>query len=183
MERQYWDNQNFLNYRAAVKILIIIAFWEALIMTALPYFHFTSEILDGVVDTVLLSVLSGLSIWLFILQPEGKKANQELANSVRFARQKADAIDQMAISSLTDLQGRILYVNDKFCEISGYRREDLLGKDHRIVNSGLHSKAFFKEMWDHLQSGKYWHGQVRNKKKNGEYYWVDSYNIPIFDAD
>ena len=128
-------------------------------------------------------MLSGISIWLVILRPEEKRANQDLAKSVLFARQKAHAIDQMAISSLTDLQGRILYVNDKFCEISGYHREDLLGKDHRIVNSGLHSKAFFKEMWDHLQAGKYWHGQVRNKKKNGEYYWVDSYNIPIFDAE
>ncbi len=91
------------------------------------------------------------------------------------------AMDQHAIVSITDTQGKISYVNEKFCEISKYSREELLGKDHRILNSGFHSRNFFAELWEVVSEGRVWHGQIRNKDKFDNYYWVDSTIVPFLD--
>jgi two-component system, sensor histidine kinase and response regulator len=93
------------------------------------------------------------------------------------------ALDQHAIVSITDLNGTICYANDFFCEITGYLRSELIGKNHRIINSGFHSAAFFETLWATISSGKVWHGAIKNRSKNGEHYWVDSTIVPLLDAD
>lgn len=94
-----------------------------------------------------------------------------------------NAINEHALVSVTDATGIIIEANDKFCEITGYSREELIGQDHKIINSGTHPKAFFTELWATITSGQKWHGLICNRAKNGKLYWVDSAIVPIKDED
>ncbi|MDY6897155.1 MAG: GAF domain-containing protein, partial [Cyanobacteriota bacterium] len=91
------------------------------------------------------------------------------------------ALDQSAIVAITDTAGAITYVNDRFCDISGYPRDELIGKTHRILNSGYHPNSFFKDLWSTVTAGKIWRGQICNRNKNGSLYWVESTLIPFLD--
>ena len=88
------------------------------------------------------------------------------------------AVDQASMVSAADRQGTIVYINDNFCEISGYKKDDLLGQSYRMVNSGYHPKAFFQNLWETIIAGRVWKGLVRNRAKNGSFFWVETTIIP-----
>ncbi len=108
-----------------------------------------------------------------------RKMNEELQQKMKAVTDYQYALDESAIIAVTDQAGKIIHVNNNFCRISKYTTQELIGQDHRIVNSGYHSKDFIKNLWTTIASGKVWRGEMKNKAKDGTYYWVDTTIVPF----
>ncbi|MDP3267172.1 MAG: PAS domain S-box protein [Sulfuricurvum sp.] len=93
------------------------------------------------------------------------------------------ALDAHSIVAITDVKGTITFVNSKFEEISGYKSDELIGRNHRLLNSGVHGTEFWKEMYDRVSHGNIWHGEVCNLAKDGSYYWIDTTIVPFMDEN
>jgi two-component system sensor histidine kinase/response regulator len=92
-------------------------------------------------------------------------------------------MDQHSIVSIADVDGNITYANDKMCEISQFSRDELMGENHRIFKSGHHGEEFFRELWETISHGQVWHGEIKNQKKNGDYFWVESSIVPFMSTN
>src|ERR671921_164587 len=110
-----------------------------------------------------------------------KEAEEALRSSLRRMADLKAALDESAVVAITDQQGKITYVNDRFCEISKYYMEELVGQDHRILNSGHHTREFFGELWSTILRGEIWRGEIKNQARDGSLYWVETTIVPFLD--
>ena len=114
---------------------------------------------------------------------ERKRIEGEMAGNLKALAEFKDALDAHCIVAITDTRGKITYANDKFCAISKYSREELIGQSHRIVNSNYHSKAFMEELWQTISNGKIWQNIIKSKTKDGSFYWLDTTIVPFIGVD
>jgi len=117
-----------------------------------------------------------------IIQARTSDLENEVSINEKIARELESqkfAMDQHALVSITDPRGNIIYANDLFCKISQYSKSELMGQNHRLINSGVHSNEFWKECWDTVKNGKTWKSEVANKAKDGSIYWVDGTIVPF----
>lgn len=156
----------------------------------------------GIGIIIILIFVSGFAVLFFRLQQKERDTNTKLSISNKELEEQKEelsatlqmvehlnaqlqaqnnTLNKIAIVSITDLEGNIISVNDNFCDVTGYNRDDLLGNNHRILNSGEHSNKEFRKMWKTITNGNTWRGELKNKKKNGRYFWADTAIATIFD--
>ena len=172
-------------------ILLVIALSviaaEASVMLLLNYLPPLSMLQEALADAAMLVVLISPALYLFLFRPMVAQLRQRtrdakvLQDSLGELRSLKFALDRHAIVSITDAAGQIVYVNEKFCKASKYRREELLGQDHRILKSGVHDSGLYVDMWKTILDGNVWQGELCNRSKDGEHYWVETTIVPLLD--
>jgi PAS domain S-box-containing protein len=175
-------NQIFLS--SLLRISLIIGLIEGLIMVSLHNITGLTHFEEDVLDTLLLILISSPVLWLIVLKPLVRviaKQQKTTTEQIRVNAELRMALDAHALVSICDARGRIIYANDKFCELSGYSQDELLGQDHRLVNSSYHDKAYIHGIWETITQGRIWQGEFCNRNKSGQLYWVDSTITPLLD--
>ncbi len=133
---------------------------------------------NAVFNVALLTILSSTLLWFLAVRPLTLQIDQERRSS---NRELLSALENHVLVSIADVQGRIVYANDMFCKVSGYTQNELIGQDHRLVNSGHHDQDYIRNMWHTIAGGQVWRGEFCNRRKDGGLYWVDSTIAPVLD--
>jgi PAS domain S-box-containing protein len=156
--------------------LCVVFFGELVVMLALPYLLPVNagKWIEALFDAALLSTV--LTAFILPLMLHYRTRNLRV---VRRALRLQYTLDQHAIVSTTDVTGRITFANDRFCEISGYTRQELIGQNHRLLKSGQHPPEVYIDMWSTINQGRTWHGDICNRSKNGDLYWVHATITPF----
>ena len=179
------------NFLSSLGIIIaVIGVSEILVMLLLHTLQqqgiVLSPILNSALDAILLTVLSTPLLWFLALRPLSLQIMQkqmQVEEQMTSNEELLEALENHVLVSIADVQGRIVYANDMFCKVSGYAQNELIGQDHRIVNSGYHDRDYIRNMWRALAGGQVWRGEFCNRSKHGELYWVDSTIAPLLDKD
>jgi len=138
--------------------------------------HKKSNAIQNIFFFILIFCISYISFLLFNFSRQTKKLNNALFD----IKNQQFALNQHAIVSTTNVRGEITYINEKFANISGFTKKELIGHTHSMVSSGYHDITFFKTMWQTIAQGQVWHGEIKNKTKQGEFYWVNATIVPFF---
>jgi PAS domain S-box-containing protein len=172
--------RNFLSLLGIIAIVIgvseALALW--LLDAAQQWALISSPWQETVSNIILLTAFSAPLLWFLAIRPLALQIVQEQMTS---NRELLEALENHVLVSIADVQGRIVYANDMFCKVSGYSRNELVGQDHRIVNSGHHDKDYIRNVWNTIAGGQVWRGEFCNRRKDGELYWVDSTIAPLLD--
>ncbi|POZ51451.1 response regulator [Methylovulum psychrotolerans] len=179
-------NRRFLLSLLTISLTIFLV--EIAVMLVLDFYrqHIASLTVyqEAAIDALLMCLISAPLLWFFVLRRLVVQIGLERDVALKQTRLNAElrrAMDYHSLVSIANAQGQIIHANKIFCEVSGYSLEELLGKDHRIINSGYHDKDYIRTMWQTIRQGQIWQGVFCNRRKNGSLYWVDSTITPLKD--